>query len=155
MCQRFCHFPKTIVTLFAYLRIDVFHPFVCIHVVGTTAKFMVFVVVSVYHKVPVPTFPGVASQHMLVKVTAVIINENSLTSFHFFGQSFKNRFGKLGRAFTRFHGSITFSYAMHTCDMPKPPSNTTCFRIIFVAYSEFPRISFFVGKKHFICRVLG
>ena len=47
-----------IVTLFAYLRIDVFHPFVCIHVVGTTAKFMVFVVVSVYHLLPAFTFLG-------------------------------------------------------------------------------------------------
>ena len=57
MSDRFGNISQSVVPLLTNLRIDILHPFVAVHVVCSTAVFIIFLVVAIDNKSPTPAAP--------------------------------------------------------------------------------------------------
>ena len=55
---------QSVVPLLTNLRIDILHPFVAVHVVCSTAVFVIFLVVTIDYKCPTPAAPLIPSENI-------------------------------------------------------------------------------------------
>ena len=76
--DRFHNFSQNVVPLLTNLRIDILHPFVAVHVVCSTAVFVIFLVVTINYKCPPPAAPWIPSENIFMQVAIVVIDEEAL-----------------------------------------------------------------------------
>ena len=58
---------QSVVPLLTNLRIYILHPFVAVHVVCSTAVFVIFLVVTIDYKCPTPAAPWIPSENIFMQ----------------------------------------------------------------------------------------